>query len=220
MQPSCYLSRNLQQVYASTGILQLVRVAELLSRLLTASFFALLQVDLFDDMADGITYCNHFFAPMDMSLYDLAGVYRAYAKYHHDRADMFVMLARAISEDKILEMNDADASYTVSSLLKAFDTFEFWPDATEGLFVVADIKRPEAFTPAQKADITSYIAKVRERLKPMLLAAAAAVCRLLGCVICPEPSLASLFHLMISSLHAAPPSKVPPLFFGHWSIDC
>lgn len=34
------------------------------------------QVDLFDDIADGMTYCNHFFAPMEVPITDLAGAHR------------------------------------------------------------------------------------------------------------------------------------------------
>lgn len=89
------------------------------------------------------------------------GVFAAYAKYHHDRADLFVMLSRAVTEDRVLALeSDAQVAAVTSKLLKAFDTFGFYPDATEGLFVVADVRRPDAFSPAEKAEIAGYVAKV------------------------------------------------------------
>ena len=89
-----------------------------------------------------------------------AGVFAAYAKYKHDRADLFVPLSRALNEDRLLALPDAELGPAVTSLVRAFETFGFWPEATEALFVIASVKRPAAFGPAEKADIDAAIAKV------------------------------------------------------------
>lgn len=117
------------------------------------------SVDLFDDIADGIAYCNHYFSPMTLSQNDLARVFGAYAKYGHDRADAFVPLARAINEDKLLELENAELHDAVMTYLRAFNKLEFWPDATEGLFVVSE-KRPAAFQESEKAEIQAIVQKV------------------------------------------------------------
>jgi hypothetical protein len=44
-------------------------------------------------------------------------------------------------------------------LLASFDRFGFWPDATEGIFVVAD-QRATAFSEAEKSQIAAMVAKV------------------------------------------------------------
>jgi len=118
------------------------------------------DADLFDDVADSIAYCNHFFAPMELSQGELAGVFAAYAKFKHDRADMFVPLARAVNDDKLAALPDAQLGPTVMKLLRAFDAFGFFPEATEGLFVLATVKRAAAFSPADKADVEAMVKKV------------------------------------------------------------
>jgi hypothetical protein len=53
----------------------------------------------------------------------------------------------------------AQLARTVMDLLTSFDRFGFWPDATEGLFVVAD-QRASAFSEAEKSQIAAIVAKV------------------------------------------------------------
>jgi protein phosphatase 1 regulatory subunit 42 len=36
---------------------------------------------LWDDVADSITYCNHYMAPSRIPLADVAALFKAYAKY-------------------------------------------------------------------------------------------------------------------------------------------
>ena len=69
-------------------------------------------------------------------------------------------LSRALNEDRLLALPDAELGPAVTSLVRAFETFGFWPEATEALFVIASVKRPAAFGPAEKADIDAAIAKV------------------------------------------------------------
>ncbi len=40
------------------------------------------------------------------SLSDITAVFEAYAKYGHDRADLFIPLARAIFEDRLKALGD------------------------------------------------------------------------------------------------------------------
>lgn len=114
---------------------------------------------LFDDIADGITYCNHFFAPMHCDVQDVAAVFKAFAKYGHDRADLFVALSRGLLESRLKELDDKQLASTLMDLLAAFDRFGFWPDATEGLFVVAE-QRAAALGEADRARVAGYVAKV------------------------------------------------------------
>lgn len=48
----------------------------------------------FDDIADSITYCNHYLAPIKACPTQLATAFTAYAKHDHVRGDLFVSLAR------------------------------------------------------------------------------------------------------------------------------
>lgn len=52
------------------------------------------SVSLFDDIADSITYCNHYLAPVKLPTPALVDALSAYAKFRHDRGDLFVTLCR------------------------------------------------------------------------------------------------------------------------------
>lgn len=92
---------------------------------------------LWDDAADGIAYCNHYLAPTTVPLPTLCAVLSAYAKYKVDRADLFVALTRAISEDRLRPLPDSELSRVASSLLASFKALDFWPDVTEALVLAA-----------------------------------------------------------------------------------
>eukprot|EP00955_Chlamydomonas_euryale_P065146 359159-Chlamydomonas_euryale.AAC.31 len=51
-------------------------------------------VTLFDDAADCITYCNHYLAPVKLPTTAIVNTLAAYAKFRHDRGDLFVTLCR------------------------------------------------------------------------------------------------------------------------------
>ncbi len=51
---------------------------------------------LFDDIADSITYCNHYLAPIKAPPAQLAAAFSAYAKNEHERGDLFMTLARCV----------------------------------------------------------------------------------------------------------------------------
>jgi protein phosphatase 1 regulatory subunit 42 len=103
---------------------------------------------LWDDAADSITYCNHYFAPNTVPLEDLAALFAAYAKYEVDRGDLFVTLARCIHEDRLKALDDPQLKEVVGSLLQSFKALHFYPDCTEALLVAARL-RPQAMGPTE-----------------------------------------------------------------------
>ena len=52
------------------------------------------DAQLFDDIADSITYCNHYLAPVKVPTDQVVNALTAYAKFGHDRGDLFVSLTR------------------------------------------------------------------------------------------------------------------------------
>lgn len=118
------------------------------------------EVDLFDDIADSIAYCNHYLAATATPLPVIARTFAAYAKFGHDRADLFIPLARAVHEDALRSLEDGELRATVVGLLAAFSKLHFWPDCTEALFVIAE-QRPSAFQGADNAVIQEAIARMR-----------------------------------------------------------
>ena len=52
------------------------------------------SAELFDDIADSITYCNHYMAPIKCSPRDIAACMAAFAKFNHERADLFMSLSK------------------------------------------------------------------------------------------------------------------------------
>jgi hypothetical protein len=95
------------------------------------------DAELWDDAADAIAYCNHYLAPTKVPLPSLCAVFAAYAKYGVDRADLFVALSRAISEDRLRPLADDELGRVASSLLGSFKALDFWPDVTEALVLAA-----------------------------------------------------------------------------------
>ncbi len=55
----------------------------------------------FDDVADSITYCNHYLAPIKACPTQLATAFAAYAKHDHVRGDLFNTLARCAGDGRI-----------------------------------------------------------------------------------------------------------------------
>ncbi len=49
---------------------------------------------LFDDIGDSIAYANHYLAPIRAPVGEVAKALATYAKHGHERADLFVVLAR------------------------------------------------------------------------------------------------------------------------------
>lgn len=105
---------------------------------------------LWDDVADSITYCNHYMAASNAHLVDVAATFAAFTKYEMDRGDMFVALARNIHEDKINALSDDDLKKVVGSLLSSFKALKFYPDCTQALLVAGRLK-PHVFGPAENA---------------------------------------------------------------------
>jgi protein phosphatase 1 regulatory subunit 42 len=95
---------------------------------------------LWDDAADAISYCNHYLAPTKVPVGSLAAVLAAYAKYGVDRADLFVCLSRAVSEDRLRPLPDGELGRIASSLLASFKALDFWPDVTEALVLAARVR--------------------------------------------------------------------------------
>ena len=56
--------------------------------------FGFYDATAYDDIADSITYCNHYLAPVRACPSQLASAFAAFAKYEHERGDLFVALAR------------------------------------------------------------------------------------------------------------------------------
>lgn len=102
------------------------------------------EVGLYDDIADSIAYCNHYLAPTATPLPHIAAAFAAYAKYGHDRADLFIALARAIHEDSLRALDGAALKATVTPLLSAFIKMHFWPDCTEPLILIAEARTGSA----------------------------------------------------------------------------
>jgi len=117
--------------------------------------------DLWDDVADSIAYCNHYFAPLTVSLAEIAGVFAAYAKYRCDRGDLFIPLARAIFEDRLKALEDKEFAKVVGSLLSSFKSLEFWPDCTEAILVEAKLRPAGTLSPSDQSLTAEVEAKLR-----------------------------------------------------------
>eukprot|EP00882_Tetradesmus_deserticola_P002943 GHRQ01003127.1.p1 GENE.GHRQ01003127.1~~GHRQ01003127.1.p1 ORF type:complete len:386 (+),score=202.65 GHRQ01003127.1:188-1345(+) len=116
---------------------------------------------LWDDVADAITYCNHYMAPSRIPLADVAALFSAYAKYEVDRGDLFVTLARTIHEDRLKELDDGALKEVLGSLLGAFKALAFYPDCTQALLVAGRL-RPSALGPAEQALMADVEAALRD----------------------------------------------------------
>lgn len=118
------------------------------------------DADLWDDVADSITYCNHYFAPMNCSLSEIADVYASYVRYRVDRGDLFVALARCVYDLKIKALDDKELAQVASSLFRSWLALDFWPEASEPLLLEAKL-RPGSFTAADQA----VVAEAEEKLR-------------------------------------------------------
>jgi hypothetical protein len=90
-------------------------------------------VPLFDDIADSITYCNHYLAPIKVPTSEVVAALAAYAKFNHDRGDLFVTLTRGISEVGLSKLDAKARRDAVASGLQALSTLEFYPSQTDAL---------------------------------------------------------------------------------------
>ncbi|KAF8059110.1 hypothetical protein HT031_005282 [Scenedesmus sp. PABB004] len=115
---------------------------------------------LWDDVADAITYANHYLAPGAVPLPDIAALFAAYAKYEVDRGDLFVALARSIHEDRLRALDDEGLKAVVGSLLGSFKALGFYPDCTEALLLAGRL-RPGAMGPAENALAAEVEAELR-----------------------------------------------------------
>lgn len=118
---------------------------------------------LWDDVADAITYANHYLAPGTVPLPDIAALLAAYAKYEVNRGDLFVALSRCIHEDRVSALDDAGLKQVVGSLLTSFKALAFFPDCTEALLVAARL-RPGALGPAENAIVAEVEAELRAQV--------------------------------------------------------
>lgn len=115
---------------------------------------------LWDDVADSITYCNHYLAASNAALTDIAATFAAFAKYEVDRGDLFVALSRTIHEDRINALSDNDLKQVVGSLLGSFKALGFYPDCTQALLVAGRLK-PFVFGPAENTLMAEVEAELR-----------------------------------------------------------
>jgi protein phosphatase 1 regulatory subunit 42 len=115
---------------------------------------------LWDDVADGITYCNHYMAANNADLADIAATFAAYAKYEVDRGDLFVALARNIHEDRINALDNGQLKQVLGSLLGSFKALGFYPDCTQALLVAGRLK-PHVFGPAENTLMAEVEAELR-----------------------------------------------------------
>ncbi|KAF6253669.1 hypothetical protein COO60DRAFT_1463078 [Scenedesmus sp. NREL 46B-D3] len=123
--------------------------------------FADIVKALWDDVADSITYCNHYMAPSRIPLADVAALFSAYAKYEVDRGDMFVALARTIHEDRLKGLGDDELREVLGGLLGAFKALAFYPDCTQALLVAGRL-RASAMGPAENALMADVESALRD----------------------------------------------------------
>lgn len=94
------------------------------------------STDLLDDIADSITYCNHYLAPTKASPAALATALAAYAKAGHERGDLFTTLARGLSEVSFASLKPEARKEAALTALKAMHAFQFFPEQIEALLYV------------------------------------------------------------------------------------
>jgi len=103
------------------------------------------NVALFDDIADSITYCNHYLAPIKVPTSEVVGALAAYAKFGHDRGDLFVTLTRGISEVGLAKLDAKTRRDTVAAGLHALSALEFYPEQADALLYYTKTQ-PEQFS--------------------------------------------------------------------------
>lgn len=98
---------------------------------------------LFDDIADSITYANHYLAPIKVPTSEVAAAMAAFAKFKHERADLFVTLARGISEVGLSKLEKDARKTAVISALRALEAFNFYPEQVDALLYYANAEASE-----------------------------------------------------------------------------
>lgn len=106
---------------------------QLLKILKAYSDFGHFNAQLFDDIADSITYCNHYLAPIKAPTDEVVAGIAAYAKFGHERADLLVTLARGISEVGLSKLDATTRRNTVVSGLQSLSTLGFYPEQVDAL---------------------------------------------------------------------------------------
>lgn len=100
---------------------------------------------LFDDIADSITYANHYLAPIRTPVGLVTKALATYANHGHERADLFVTLARGISELALGKLDKAARKTAVVNGLSAFSKLGFYPEQVDALLYYADTEA-DSFT--------------------------------------------------------------------------
>eukprot|EP00201_Polytomella_parva_P022376 CAMPEP_0175049060 /NCGR_PEP_ID=MMETSP0052_2-20121109/6532_1 /TAXON_ID=51329 ORGANISM="Polytomella parva, Strain SAG 63-3" /NCGR_SAMPLE_ID=MMETSP0052_2 /ASSEMBLY_ACC=CAM_ASM_000194 /LENGTH=300 /DNA_ID=CAMNT_0016313187 /DNA_START=153 /DNA_END=1055 /DNA_ORIENTATION=- len=116
---------------------------QLLQIVATFDAFNHSSVAFLDDVADSITYCNHYLAPVRAGADELATLLTYYAKNGHERADLLATVARGFSEVSLGKLSAAQRKDTVLSALKAFQTFGFYPESIEAVIGAALVSPAE-----------------------------------------------------------------------------
>ncbi|GLC52963.1 hypothetical protein PLESTB_000693300 [Pleodorina starrii] len=115
----------------------------------------------FDDIADSITYCNHYLAPIKASPLELANAFAVFQKFEHERGDLFVALARGFSEQSLAALDPEARKATVLKALRAFHAFQFWPEATEALLYAAKAS-PESYSADELKEVEKFQALLED----------------------------------------------------------
>lgn len=124
---------------------------QLLPMLNTFAKFNHYSTALFDDIGDSIAYCNHYLAPMKAPACQVANALGAFAKYNHERADVFVTLARGLSEVSLAELSAESRRTTVVTALRALKKFSFYPEQVDALLYFTE-SEASAYSADELAD--------------------------------------------------------------------
>mmetsp|Transcript_6978 Transcript_6978/g.11861 ORF Transcript_6978/g.11861 Transcript_6978/m.11861 type:complete len:370 (+) Transcript_6978:35-1144(+) len=111
---------------------------QLLKVLHVFSDFGFYERATFDDIADSITYANSYLAPMKAPVQEVVGALALYAKNSHERADLFVTLARGVSEVALGELAAPARKASVVAALSALKRFSFYPEQVDALLYYAE----------------------------------------------------------------------------------
>jgi len=114
---------------------------------------------LFDDIGDSLSYCNHYLAPMKAPTCQVAKALAAYAKFSHERADVFVTLARGISEVGLGELSAESRRTAVVTALRAFKKFNFYPEQVDALLYYTE-SEAGAYSADELADAAAIKAAI------------------------------------------------------------
>eukprot|EP00798_Chlamydomonas_sp_ICE-L_P019830 gene19830-26518_t len=102
------------------------------------AFYEHYSVTLFDDIADSITYANHYLAPIKVPTSEVAAALAAFAKFKHERADLLLTLSRGISEVGLSKLTADARKEAVVQALRALDSFNFYPEQVDALLYYAN----------------------------------------------------------------------------------